>query len=96
LRSGAAVRSIYGRPLSGRLRHGRITAQLVRAGNGYHIWSLTYERKLDDIFKIQEEIAASIVQALKASLLADPMPIQLYPGPIPNLASARGTNDGRM
>jgi serine/threonine protein kinase/TolB-like protein/Tfp pilus assembly protein PilF len=47
----------------------RITAQLVRADNGYQLWSQTYDRKLDDVFKIQGEIAYSVAQALKASLL---------------------------
>jgi TolB-like protein/Tfp pilus assembly protein PilF len=46
----------------------RITAQLVRADNGYHLWSQTYDRKLDDIFKVQDEIAANVVSALKVSL----------------------------
>jgi adenylate cyclase len=49
--------------------HLRITAQLVRADNGYHLWSQTYDRKLDDIFKIQDDIAGSVVQALKVALL---------------------------
>src|SRR5262249_28311950 len=35
----------------------RITAQLVRAAEGYNLWSETYDRKLDDIFKVQDEIA---------------------------------------
>ena len=47
----------------------RITAQLVRADNGYHLWSETYDRQLDDIFKVQDEIAAAVVRALKVSLL---------------------------
>jgi adenylate cyclase len=46
----------------------RITAQLVRADNGYHLWSQTYDRKLDDIFKVQDEIAGAVVSALKVSL----------------------------
>jgi len=46
----------------------RITVQLVRADNGYHLWSQTYDRKLDDIFKIQDEIAGAVVSALKVSL----------------------------
>jgi TolB-like protein/cytochrome c-type biogenesis protein CcmH/NrfG len=46
----------------------RITVQLVRADTGYHVWSETYDRKADDIFKIQDEIAASVLQALKASM----------------------------
>ena len=35
----------------------RITVQLIRAAEGYHLWSETYDRKMDDIFKIQDEIA---------------------------------------
>jgi TolB-like protein/tetratricopeptide (TPR) repeat protein len=49
--------------------HVRITVQLVRADNGYHLWSQTYDRKLDDIFKVQDEIASAVVSALKMSLL---------------------------
>ena len=47
----------------------RITAQLVRAAEGYHLWSETYDRKLDDIFKIQDEIAGEVVKQLKVTLL---------------------------
>jgi TolB-like protein len=47
----------------------RITAQLVRVDNGYHLWSETYDRELDDIFKIQDEIAGAVVKALKVTLL---------------------------
>src|SRR5438046_1902132 len=47
----------------------RITAQLVRAAEGYHLWSETYDRKLDDIFKIQDEIAGEVVKELKVKLL---------------------------
>ena len=47
----------------------RITAQLVRVDNGYHVWSETYDRKLDDIFKIQDEIAGAVVKALRVHLL---------------------------
>jgi TolB-like protein/lipoprotein NlpI len=47
----------------------RITAQLIRADNGYHLWSETYDRQLDNIFEIQEEIAISVVDALKITLL---------------------------
>ena len=49
--------------------HLRITVQLVRADNGYHLWSESYDRKLDDIFKVQDEIARAVVKALKVSLL---------------------------
>ena len=47
----------------------RITAQLIRAADGYHVWSETWDRKLDDIFKIQDEISAKVVEQLKVSLL---------------------------
>jgi TolB-like protein len=52
----------------------RITAQLIQADNGYDMWSETYDRKLDDIFKLQDEISAAVVKALKIVLLADAMP----------------------
>lgn len=42
----------------------RITAQLVDVDDGYHIWSQTFERKLEDIFVIQDEIASSIAASL--------------------------------
>jgi adenylate cyclase len=54
--------------------HLRITAQLVSADNGYHLWSETYDRKLDDIFKVQDEIAGEVVKALKISLGANEVP----------------------
>jgi TolB-like protein len=47
----------------------RVTAQLARADNGYHLWSETYDRRLDDLFKVQDDIAAAVVKALKVSLL---------------------------
>lgn len=46
----------------------RITAQLIDAGNGYHLWSKTYERELEDIFAIQDEISRAIVNALELRL----------------------------
>jgi tetratricopeptide (TPR) repeat protein len=49
----------------------RITAQLIKADDGYHLWSQTYDRKLDDIFAIQDEISAAVVDALKVTLLGE-------------------------
>jgi TolB-like protein len=49
----------------------RITAQLIRAADGYHLWSQTFDRKLDDIFKIQDEIASKVVDQLKVTLLGE-------------------------
>jgi TolB-like protein len=46
----------------------RVTAQLIRADNGYDIWSQTFDRDLKDIFQMQDEIAGAVVQALKATL----------------------------
>jgi TolB-like protein len=54
--------------------HMRVTAQLVRADNGYHLWSETYDRNLDDIFKVQDDIAGAVVKALKVSLLSGDTP----------------------
>jgi TolB-like protein len=42
----------------------RITAQLIDATEGYHLWSETYDRKLEDVFSLQQEIAAKITAAL--------------------------------
>jgi len=47
----------------------RITAQLIRAEDGFHVWSQNYDRDLDDIFAIQDEIASDVADALDASLL---------------------------
>lgn len=47
----------------------RITAQLINAGTGTHLWSQSWDRKLDDIFAIQDEIAADVVTQLKITLL---------------------------
>jgi serine/threonine protein kinase/tetratricopeptide (TPR) repeat protein len=46
----------------------RITAQLVSVSDGYHVWSERYDRELEDIFEIQDEIAKHIVRALKIEL----------------------------
>ena len=46
----------------------RVTAQLIRADNGYHLWSETYDRELKDVFQVQDEIAAAVVTALKLKL----------------------------
>ncbi len=51
----------------------RITAQLIHAADGFHMWSETYDRKLDDIFKIQDEVAGKVVKELKVTLL-EPAP----------------------
>ena len=46
----------------------RITAQLIRADDGFHLWSEAYDRKLENIFAIQDDIASQIAGALQVSL----------------------------
>jgi TolB-like protein/Flp pilus assembly protein TadD len=46
----------------------RITAQLVKTADGYHLWSRQYDRRLEDLFEIQKEIADSIASALSVTL----------------------------
>jgi len=50
----------------------RITAQLVDANNGFHVWSDTFERDLQGVFAVQDEITRSIVDALKIKLAVAP------------------------
>jgi TolB-like protein/cytochrome c-type biogenesis protein CcmH/NrfG len=47
----------------------RVTAQLINARDGFHIWSKTYDREFGDVFAIQDEIATQVVDALKITLL---------------------------
>lgn len=47
----------------------RITAQLINASDGFHLWSDTYDRQLDDIFALQDEIAMAIVNTLRIELM---------------------------
>jgi TolB-like protein/Tfp pilus assembly protein PilF len=49
----------------------RITVQLIEARSDTHLWSQTYDRTLDDIFAIQDEIAAKVVEQLKVTLLGE-------------------------
>jgi tetratricopeptide (TPR) repeat protein len=49
----------------------RITAQLIKVADGYHLWSERYDRELEDVFAIQDEISLAIVNKLKVKLLGD-------------------------
>ncbi len=60
----------------------RISAQLIKVSDGFHLWSATYERELSDIFAVQDEIAQSVAASLKVTLL----------GPHRGSASAPGRN----
>jgi adenylate cyclase len=50
----------------------RIVAQLIDAQNGFHIWSARYDRKVDDVLAVQDEIARAIVEALSQKLIRRP------------------------
>jgi TolB-like protein/Tfp pilus assembly protein PilF len=49
----------------------RITAQLVNVADGYHLWSEKYDRELEDIFAIQDEISLAIIEKLRGRLLKE-------------------------
>ena len=49
----------------------RITAQLINAADGFHIWSQRYDREIDDIFELQDDICSNISEHLKVTLLRD-------------------------
>ena len=49
----------------------RITAQLINVSDGYHLWSKRYDKQMEDIFDIQDEISMSILDALKVKLLGE-------------------------
>ena len=49
----------------------RITAQLISVGDGYHLWSETYDRTLEDIFAVQDEIADEVASAMQVALLGN-------------------------
>jgi hypothetical protein len=55
----------------------RVTAQLVNVADGYQVWSERFDRKMEDIFAIQDEIAQSIVSALSVRLAGGKKPGQL-------------------
>jgi TolB-like protein/lipopolysaccharide biosynthesis regulator YciM len=47
----------------------RVTAQLIKVDDGFHLWSDTYDHEMDDVFRIQDEISLAVVDALKVNLL---------------------------
>ena len=47
----------------------RVTAQLIKVNDGFHLWSDTYDYEMNDVFKIQDEISLAVVEALKVNLL---------------------------
>jgi serine/threonine-protein kinase len=57
----------------------RVTAQLIKASDGYHLWSERYDRQLADVFALQDEIASSIAAALEVKLGAAHAPRRYTP-----------------
>ena len=49
----------------------RVTAQLINVGDGFHLWSERYDREMDDVFAVQDEIARAVVEKLKVQLLGE-------------------------
>jgi TolB-like protein/Flp pilus assembly protein TadD/predicted Ser/Thr protein kinase len=60
----------------------RVTAQLIKVADGFHLWSERYDREMTDIFAIQDEITQAIATALRFKLSLDAAPLRRY---TPNL-----------
>jgi len=78
-RGGADVREVGARHGVGTLLEGsvrkagdrlRVTVQLIETATGYHRWSRRFDRQLDDVFAIQDEIAESVVSSLRGGVLS--------------------------
>jgi eukaryotic-like serine/threonine-protein kinase len=61
----------------------RVTAQLIDAQDGYHLWSQRYDRELADVFEVQDEIAAAIAKALEVKLTPRPAAAERYKPSLP-------------
>jgi TolB-like protein/Tfp pilus assembly protein PilF len=77
--AGADVRAVgrhlgVGSPLEGSVRKAddrlRVTVQLIEVASGFHRWSQRFDRRLDDVFAIQDEIAESVATSLRGSVLS--------------------------
>ena len=65
----------------------RITAQLINAADGYHIWSENYDRNLTDIFEVQDEISGIIANKLRENLSAESKEERLVKAPTRNITA---------
>jgi TolB-like protein/Flp pilus assembly protein TadD len=63
----------------------RITAQLINAADGYHLWSENYDRDLTDIFEVQDEISAIIANKLRENLLPVTQAASYVKSPVQNV-----------
>jgi eukaryotic-like serine/threonine-protein kinase len=70
----------------------RVTAQLINAADGYHLWAERYDREMTDVFAVQDEIAAAIAAALKLKLSGDAAPVHRH---TPNLPAYEAYLKGR-
>jgi TolB-like protein/predicted Ser/Thr protein kinase len=70
----------------------RVTAQLINAEDGYHLWSERYDREVTDVFAMQDEIAAAIAAKLKVKLSAKPADVRHH---TPNLPAYEAFLKGR-
>jgi TolB-like protein/tetratricopeptide (TPR) repeat protein len=75
-------------------RRMRISVQLVKVEDGYHLWSDTYDRTMDDIFAVQDDIAHSVVNELRALLVGEEAPDEIGTQILRDVAEAtRGRSD---
>ncbi|MGI9263785.1 MAG: hypothetical protein ACR2QU_02575 [Gammaproteobacteria bacterium] len=63
----------------------RITAQLIDATNGYHLWSDTFDRNIEDVFAVQDEISQHVAEALQVALLSGDEPAREAEKPTENM-----------
>jgi serine/threonine protein kinase/tetratricopeptide (TPR) repeat protein len=63
----------------------RVTAQLINVENGYQLWSERYDREMQDIFEMQDEITLAIVEVLKVKLLREEKPAAVLKRPTKNI-----------
>ncbi len=73
----------------------RITAQLIEVASDSHLWSDTYDRELDDIFAVQDDIAQSVVKELRTALMgatAEPAAIKAAAADVRRATTGRGDN----
>ena len=66
----------------------RISVELVKVADGYHLWSETYDRTLDDIFAVQDDIAQAVVKELRSTLMGDAATVTSNKTIIAEIASA--------
>lgn len=74
----------------------RITAQLINAADGCHFWSATYDRSMEDIFAVQDEISRAIANKLRVNLTAEEHESPIAPVPTENLLAYKKYLQGSL